>query len=238
MRPLPEYWLRRPEPAASAATEAKFDNLLDAALERGRTSPLPYRLTAPLWQFLCHVADRANIVLHGSAEPDIEIFEPRRAEDNLEFGDRRAIYAATDGIWPMFYAILDRAGHSMSLCNACIRSFDPATSAASAGSAASAASAYYFFSITASALAQRPWRTGTVYLLPGHTFSPQPALEVEERRIAPAQAASETPVRPLAKVTVRPEDFPFLDQIRGHDEKVLAARAAAAPDGFPWLSRA
>lgn len=226
MRPLPGYWLRRPEPVASAATEAQFDNLLAEALEHGPASPLPYRLKAPTWQFLCHVADRADIVLHGSAEPDIEIFEPRKAEDHLEFGDRLAIYAATDGIWPMFYAILDRAQHSISLCNACIRSFDPA---------GSAAESRYFFSITASALAHRPWRTGTVYLLPSHTFRDQPALEVDGRRIAPAQAASEVPVRPLAKVRVHPEDFPFLDQIRGHDEEVLAARAAAEPDGFPWL---
>ena len=36
-----------------------------------------------------------------------------------------------------------------------------------------------------------------------------------------AQLASFVPVQPLAKLTVTPEDFPFLTQIRGHDDERL-----------------
>jgi hypothetical protein len=43
------------------------------------------------------------------------------------------------------------------------------------------------------------------------------------------------PVKPLAKFRVRPENFPFLSEIRGQDDEVLAQRAAANPDGFPWV---
>ena len=72
----------------------------------------------------------------------------------------------------------------------------------------------------------------------GPHLLPQAALEVGGRRIVPAQSASEVPVRPLAKLTVHPEDFPYLGQVRGHDDQVLAARAAEDPDGFPWLTGA
>ena len=50
-----------------------------------------------------------------------------------------------------------------------------------------------------------------------------------------AQAASPAPVTPLAKLTVRPADFPFLRQILGHDDGVIYVRATANPEGFPWL---
>jgi hypothetical protein len=34
---------------------------------------------------------------------------------------------------------------------------------------------------------------------------------------------------------VRPEEFPFLNDVRGHDDAVVQARSAADPDGFPWV---
>jgi hypothetical protein len=33
---------------------------------------------------------------------------------------------------------------------------------------------------------------------------------------------------------VGPEDFPFLNQIHGHNDEKLAKRASADPNGFPW----
>ncbi len=48
--------------------------------------------------------------------------------------------------------------------------------------------------------------------------------------------ASLTAVQPYAKVTVLPHDFPFLEQVRGHDEDVVAQRAAADPNGWPWVT--
>jgi hypothetical protein len=48
--------------------------------------------------------------------------------------------------------------------------------------------------------------------------------------------ASQLPVAPLAKLSVGPEDFPFLSQLRGHDGATFA-RARANPGGFPWLEK-
>lgn len=213
---LPDYWLSRPAARESAALREQFDQVLDDALAAGPDRPIDYRLDAPRWQFLCHAADRSDYVLHGSGNPDIAEFEPRQPQDLNEFGARLAVFAATDGIWPIFYAILDRENVPMGMCNACFRNDD---------------GIHYYFSISAPALRQRPWRTGTVYLLPSATFDLEPARPGKGQ---PAHAASATPVRPVAKLTVGPEDFPFLDDIHGHDNEGLMARATADPDGFPW----
>lgn len=221
---MPVHWLPRPELRRDPETVAAFDLLVGQALAAGPGRPIDYRLGVPKWQFLCHAADRANLILHGSGNPDIGLFEPRQCYDSYEFGNRCAVYAAVDGIWPMYYAILDRDRYPMSLCNGCVR-VCPQTGEPS--------DPYYFFSISDPALRQRPWRTGTVYLLPGDSFEIQPQLPIgDDARIQIAQAASLVPVKPLAKLTIGPGDFPFLEQIRGHDDQLLQARVAADPDGF------
>src|SRR5262249_6908784 len=94
---------------------------------------------------------------------------------------------------------------------------------------------YYFFSINGDALPHSPWRNGTIYLLPGDSFEQQPRQLYRGFEIEPAQWASLTPVKPLAKLAVHPEDFPFLAQIVPHNPAVLRERALADPEGFPWL---
>ena len=222
---IPAYWMRRPEPGPDAETIASFDRLLDQALERGAGEPIDYRLKAPKWQFLSHAADRGDVVLHGSGDPGIARFEPRQPDDPLEFSNRNAVFAATEGIWPMLYAILDRAAHPMLMVNSTVR----------VGVDGQLSGPYYFFSISDQALRHRPYRSGTVYLLPADTFESQPPIEADGAFIHVAQAASAEPVTPAAELTVDPEDFPFLEQIRGHDDQALSARMATDPTGFPWL---
>lgn len=222
---LPAYWMTRPAPPPDRRTSASFDRLLEQALANGPDEPIDYRLQAPKWQFLCHAADRRRLLLHGSSDTAISCFEPRQPDDNSEFGNRRAVFAAGDGLWPMYYAILDRHRHSMSLINGCARLADGSEHLGEP---------HYYFSISAPALKRQPWRPGMVYLLPADTFEPQSRMRVGEVWVQPAQWASPVPVTPVAKLAVRPEDFPFLDQIRGHDDERVWARAAADPDGFPW----
>ena len=196
--------------------------LLDEAVLAGADEFIDYRLAAPKWQFLCYAADRGGFVLHGTGNPDIAMFEPRQSNDVDDFGNRCAVYAASDGLWPMYFAIFDRDRYPMGLTNACIR-------------LVGVEGAYYFFSISRSALDQQPWRDGIVYLLPADTFETQKSIMEGDHEIQIAQVASLTPVRPIAKLRVGPEDFPFLHAIRGHDNAVISARAAADPAGFPWV---
>jgi len=48
------------------------------------------------------------------------------------------------------------------------------------------------------------------------------------------QLASPVHVKPLARLEIRPEDFPFLSQIRGHDDSRLAEYGIAMQAGAPW----
>jgi hypothetical protein len=221
----PDYLLRRPPMPTDPETLALFEHLAEAALRAGG-GPIDYRLVAPRWQFLCHLADSREIVLHGSGNPDIELFEPRKSDDVNPFGDRKAVCAASDGLWPMYFAILDRERHPMTLVNSSMQ-FDLGEGRRS--------EPCYFFSITAAALARRPFRRGTIYLLPRRSFEQQPVLRAGDRDIHLSQWASLEAVRPLASLSVGPEDFPLLEATRGHDDAVTFARARADPAGFPWL---
>jgi hypothetical protein len=221
---LPNYWLTRPSVDLDDQCEAAFDDLLRTTLSIGGCPSIAYTLPWPKWQFLCHLADRHDIAMHGSGDGNIALFEPRQSNDLNEFGNQKAIYAASDALWAMFFAIVDR-DRVGSITNACVRLADPA---------GTLHGPYYVFSVSQSALPKRPWRTGTVYLLPRKSFIDQPPMAFGSLEVRIAQLASFEPVQPLAKITVTPEDFPFLSQIRGHDDQRLQEYATALATGAPW----
>jgi hypothetical protein len=221
---LPDYWLTRPSVIFDKRTQIAFDELLNTTLRTSGCVTIPFTLPWPKWQFLCHVADHHDIALHGSGDPNIALFEPRQANDLNEFGNQKAVYAASDGVWAMFFAIVDRS-RVRSITNACIRLADET---------GTLHDPHYVFSVSQSALASQPWRTGTVYLLPRRTFTVQPPLTFGSNQVHFAQLASPVPVQPLAKLTVTPPDFPFLRHIRGHDDQRLQEYATALQTGAPW----
>ena len=221
---LPDYWLTRPGVDFDERTQIAFDELLKTTLSTGGCPTIPFTLPWPKWQFLCYLADHHDIALHGSGDPGIALFEPRQADDLSAFGNQKAVYAASDGLWAMFFAIIDR-DRLTSITNACVRLADET---------GTLHGPYYVFSVSQSALASQPWRTGTVYLLPRGTFIAQPPLAFGTNEVRIAQLASLVPVQPLAKLTVTPADFPFLTQIRGHDDQRLQEYATALQTGAPW----
>lgn len=223
---LPDYWLSRPAPLLDPTVAAEFDQLLAAAETSGPVQPIEYRSRHPLWQFLCHVADTGRYVLHGSGSGDVSQFEPRQANDSEEFGNRMGVYAAADGIWAMYYAVVDRALAS-GLVNACVRFGDPGAAPEEFHGP------YYYFSVDADDH-PAPWRTGYVYLLPADGFESQQQVDSDGRSVLIAQRFNPEPVRPTAQVVVHPEDFPYLEQVHRHVKSEINERHAADPDGFPW----
>jgi hypothetical protein len=221
---LPDYWLTRPGVHFDEGAQKAFDELLDRTLGTGGCPTIPFTSPWPKWQFLCHIADQHDIALHGSGNPDIALFEPRQSNDLSEFGNQKAVYAASDGLWAMFFAIVDRE-RVTSITNACVRLVDEM---------GTLHGPYYVFSVSQAALPNQPWRTGTVYLLPRSTFITQPPMAFGSYQVHFAQLASFMPVQPLAKLTVTPEDFAFLMQIRGHDDQRLQEYATALQTGAPW----
>jgi hypothetical protein len=125
----------------------------------------------------------------------------------------------------MYFAIIDRGRFDMSLNNACIRLADPS---------GQVSEPRYVFSISRTALAQSPWRMGSVYLLPAEPFVTQPPIPFGPYEVRIPQLASLAPVRPLARLTVAPDDFPMLADIRGHDDARMEEYAQALMTAGPW----
>jgi len=220
---VPGFLERRPPVDLDAATRAAFDLEFDEAVAAGRA--IDAGRGAPAWQFLAYIVETRGLLVHGSTDPGIDVFEPRQSDDVAAFGNQQAVYAASDALWAMYFAILDRDGHPMSLVNAAVRFEGPD----------GPGDPLYFFSISEAAHAAGAFSPGTVYLLPREPFVQEPPHEFGGRVVHSEQWASLVPVAPLTRIPVGPEDFPLLDRIRGHDDEVTTARARANPDAFPWL---
>lgn len=225
MAEQPSPFITRP-PTPGAEAQATFDALFDRAVAAGSNTLIDYHLPWPRWQFISHIVESRQLIAHGSQNGTIRQFEPRQSHDAHPFGNRKAVYGSSDGLWSMYYAILDRAAHPMLLVNSAARI---------ELSDGTLGDPFYFFSISQPALDARAFRPGTLYLLPRHSFEQMSPLAVGGQRAHVPQWASLKAVTPLARIDVAPEDFPFLDQIRGHDDAFILERARSDPDGFPWL---
>jgi len=221
----PPFLITRPPFDKTPEMTAAFNNLFRSTADRAF---IAYSLPYPKWQFLSYLCEVHNLVLHGSQNLDIQVVEPRQAKDTKIFSNQRAIYATTDGIWVQYFAILDRIKYpELTLFNSCLQariSHDRWSEPS------------YFFSITQSVLLQKPWCTGTIYILPRQTFSQEPAQHLGEVEIVFPHWISTQAAQPVAKLLVEPQDFPLLDQIHGHNDEKLVQLASENPNGFPWLN--
>ena len=228
---LPDYWLERPPLSGNRSTDTAVEEFLSLAelnaagtlldldaIVRARDGVTP-------WHFLCRVAERREVAFHGTGDPTIECFEPREPIDFAPFGHQKAVFATTDPIWAMYYAIVDRDRYRLTLSNGCILLLD---------AEGRPGAPHYFFSITGDALREQPWRTGYVYFLPAETFVAQPAATYAGSTARVPQLASPVAVTPFARLRVTPGDFPFLAQIRGHEDSRLGDYAQAVMAAAPW----
>lgn len=217
-----DYLIPRPPMDVSAYTD-QIRNLFDGT-PRGRA--VDYTLSLPKWQFLNYLCETRNLVLHGSQIGNIDTVEPRQANDIRAFSNQRAIYATTDGIWAIFFAIIDRRNHkNLSLFNSCLQArIDPDT----------LTDPMYFFSITQSVRLQAPYCNGTIYILNRDSFYQEPPQTAQGMEIIFPHWISHEPAVSVMRLEVTPDDFPFLQQIHGHDDAKLVALARENPEGFPW----
>jgi hypothetical protein len=217
------FLLARPNYNLTPEKQSTFEDLYRST-EPGEF--VEYHLEYPKWQYLSYLCDTKELVLHGTQDQNIGEVEPRQANDKKEFSNQRAIYASTDGIWVIYFAILDRKRYpEMSLFNSCLRAQI---------SADQISDPMYFFSITHSVLLQKPWCEGSIYILPRQSFEQEASQEMQGMEIIFPHWISKLPAQPIAKLKVGPQDFPFLDQIHGHDDEKLVQLAAEEPGGFPW----
>jgi hypothetical protein len=182
-----------------------FEYLFLEAQRLGPAAFIDYNIPYPKHEFLRYLVDRKQILLHGSAYPDLKVLLPMRGSTDARAAmNNKSIFAAADGILPMFFAILNRENYVGSMSNGAYRLAD----------ANGVATTYYFFSLNEEILKLRPFRRGTIYLLPRDKFKPA----AEGYGVTLEEWISQEPVPVLAKLSISPEDFPLLDAIAGHNE--------------------
>ncbi|HTX80057.1 MAG TPA: hypothetical protein VMC62_10330, partial [Longilinea sp.] len=211
----PSFLLPPPPVEMTPEKQNAFERLWHAT-PQGRL--IDFHLPYPKWEFLTYLCETKELVLHGSQNPGIDIVEPRQANDKRSFSNQHAIYATTDGIWVLYFAILDRKKFpGMSLFNSCMRVRLPG---------GQLSESTYFFSITHSALVQQPWCQGIIYILPRGPFQQEAPQKMQGMEIVFPHWISTTSAKPVAKLSVEPQDFPFLAQIHGHNDEKLMQLAA------------
>lgn len=152
-----------------------------------------------------------SVIFHGSNRTDIDEFVPQRASMELNDtggrGNHGAIYGTHDGLWAMFFAIIDRGRLRGSIRNGSTRYETPDRTQSVDR---------YHFSVHHEMLESAPYTTGALYLLPRAAFDRVP---IYPGGPLSNEWACHEPIRPLARLTIAPEDFPF--SIGGHDDGPL-----------------
>lgn len=200
----------RPAPVLTLNSQKieAFEYLFLKAQRLGPAAFIDYNLTYPKHEFLRYLVARKQILLHGSNYPNLKVLLPMRGSTDARAAmNGQTIFAAADGILPMFFAILNRDNYVGSMSNGAYRLSD----------ATGLATTYYFFSINEEVLKLRPFRSGTIYLLPRDKFKPA----ANGHGAILEEWISQEPVQVLAKLSISPEDFPLLDVIWGHNESEL-----------------
>jgi len=186
-----------------AATEATLNGVADR-LEAGDAQAMN-DAPVPRIEFLRWLAENRAVLFHGSSRDDLAVLEPiRLSRDTTEFGDQQAVFATSDPVWAIYFAVLQRQ-----------RPFG--TRNGSLGIAgAGVYPRWYHFSVTRPLDKATRFGPGSLYVLPRGPFTSEPPLR---SAFDTAQWVSALPVRPLVRLHVTIEDFPFLDAVVSHRER-------------------
>lgn len=181
-----------------------FDELFDSAQRRGPNTLIDYNLPYPKSDFLNYLCDWRGFVLHGSPMHDLDVLKPiRKSGDNNEFGNRQQIFASPDAIWAMWFAILEKSKFNMTR-NGCVR----------VGTGRERIK-YYHFELPKKCEKDKPFTEGMMYITRATDFPdkrPYPVLDYFNAEIE--EWGSTNPIVPLARIRVKPEDFPYLDKVQ------------------------
>src|SRR4051794_836331 len=184
------------------ARAALFDELVAAARAGDGTvdtAACPY----PVHELLTHLVETRGLLLHGSNRADLDVLEPRPARDWAT--ELKAVVACDDGIWPIFYAVVDRA-----------RVADVFTACMYLGRRR-----FYMFALGGDPAAPESWTDGVVYALPRAGF----------RREWGREWVSPGPVGTLVRVPVGPGDFPLRGAVQALGEHPRTRAASSRPPG-------
>jgi hypothetical protein len=202
----PGSGLRGPLYQADREASVEFEAIWEARIS-GR--PLAKPKHQPVHSFVQWLMARDEFIFHGSTRTEIVEFRPRRESVEIGnvggHGNLEAVYGTHQGLWAMFFAIVDRSQLVGSISNG----------VSTYTSAAGESIDVYRFSIERRSLAGKPFCPGAVYVFSRADFKQVPLYPGGPPS---NEWACFTPVRPLASIPIEPEDFPFLDRIGAHDD--------------------
>ncbi|SES29129.1 hypothetical protein [Salipaludibacillus aurantiacus] len=183
----------------SSQAKNVFDDIYYNGVLQAEGQFIDYRSSYPVYQFLNYMIENKDLLVHGSNNSLIERFEPK---ESTLFNGRpvKAVFASSDGVWSLFFAVKNRRLYSdsnKSLRNLCY------TVPAKKG-----IRRYYYFSINNEDMLDI-WTKGTIYFFFKNSFI--------HGGIRDEWVCKET-VRPIAKLSVKPADFPFLEKTSKHAE--------------------
>lgn len=171
-----------------------FNKIFDEAIHRDGL--IEYTNKFPKQRFIQYISNNKNVLLHGSNNMSISAFEPRRQTlYNGKYID--AVFASKDGIWPLFYAVLDKQRLKGSIRNGCLRT--------------STGNKFYFFSVSKETYMNDPWTTGMIYFLPIESFE-----KASNGILCFDEWISKHTVKPIARLEVDLNDFYFKDKVTIH----------------------
>jgi hypothetical protein len=217
-RPDPPPWpigkgLILSEANLSPDEDAAYQQLWTEIRQRSDGGWITWDLPWPRHRFVEWLTRRRHVIFHGSPHGDLDLFVPRRGSielfDHGGRGNRGAVYGTPYGLWSMWFAVIDRSKIDGSIRNG-VFNFASGDETLDV----------YNFSVHHEYLGQEIWRTGTLYLLPPDTFQPIPFYPGGP---SSNEWASTVELRPIARLEIKPEDFPFLDRVGGHDDSELIA---------------
>jgi hypothetical protein len=197
----PTRYLVAPDIDFDGASAQAFEGIWEAIQVHSAADPIEYACPFPKFEFLTYLVRRKDVLLHGSNDAGITHFEPRQQTD-FRGQVRESVFATDDGIWPIYFAIVDRDRVKV-LKNACFQVTDEQ----------GISRTRYLFAVPARQLRRHPWWEGAVYVLPRETFVQDRLVDGEGR--VWVEWTSDAPLRSLAKLAVGPGDFPFLEDVQG-----------------------
>jgi hypothetical protein len=225
-----ESCLKPPDLEISEYSASAFDRLFSIAQGHGTAEFIHYDLPYPKYLFLEYLSVKHNLMMHGSINRDLKQLKPIRfSKDSSEFGNQAAVYATQDPLWALFFAVLDRSAIVGSISNGAIHLKGDDNSVLRR----------YFFTVEVESLKQSPWIPGAIYILPFSNAEPDPTIanaRYGQYTLQTTHWLYRCEVQPVAKLSVEPEDFPFLHNIWGYDTEVLSKRMSQnSIAGWPFL---
>jgi len=196
-----QLFMKAPAFQLDIAKVTAFEILIQTQLEPAAGRELRYDCPYPKIDFLRYLTSRGYLI-QGAKTLRSDPLKPLPQTDWQDL-PMNAVIASSDGIWPLFFALLNRSALRGTLRDACfVVEVSPEQS-----------ERYYFFSVNQASLKPDLWSDGMIYILPQETFSPTTRGPVHMD-----EWASPKTVPIAAQLPVSPQDFPFLKHVTGHSE--------------------